>query len=197
MDNVYFKDVANVGDLTLKYEFFEFESEPILFLCTDKNKENLYFCLCSELRYEQRWILVKVDVPELEELIDRKRDIYSIYENSSQIILITADIEGKQNSEVLDFDKIDKLDLPEREVYLECDSNKVLSYLSTVQTKKYRIIIKKEKRQDTKFAKESGILHSNDFYLSATSKIQVKSGNDYHQKDDNRNQNVPDLSSAA
>lgn len=128
MDNVYFKDVANVGDLTLKYEFFEFESEPILFLCTDKNKENLYFCLCSELRYEQRWILVKVDVPELEELIDRKRDIYSIYENSSQIILITADIEGKQNSEVLDFDKIDKLDLPEREVYLECDSNKVLSY---------------------------------------------------------------------
>lgn len=71
MNNVYFENIDQVGKLYLEYVFYEFEYEPILFLCTDKNK-NLYLCLCSEIRYEQKWIITKCNMDILKLLLNKE-----------------------------------------------------------------------------------------------------------------------------
>ena len=58
MSNIYFDNVARIGKLYLEYVFYEFENEPILFLCSDEEKK-LYICLCSDIRYGQKWIVVE------------------------------------------------------------------------------------------------------------------------------------------
>lgn len=54
-EEAYFRNVSEIGDLCLKRVFFEFESEPILFLCENQDKQS-YLCLCSEIRYELKSI---------------------------------------------------------------------------------------------------------------------------------------------
>lgn len=56
--DIYFSQVDGVGALYLRHVFVEFEGEPVLFLCSDTN-ENMYLCLCSEMRSEQRWLIAK------------------------------------------------------------------------------------------------------------------------------------------
>ena len=58
-DSAYFKNIFHIGDMYLDHVFFEFEYEPIIFTCTDSNN-SLYLCLCSEIRYVQRWIITKI-----------------------------------------------------------------------------------------------------------------------------------------
>lgn len=52
MSNLYFNNVEKVGQLYLEYVFFEFESEPMLFICHDQLNQT-YLCLCSDIRHGQ------------------------------------------------------------------------------------------------------------------------------------------------
>ena len=70
MSDIYFDKVIQIGRLYLDYIFYEFESEPILFSCVDDEKK-LYLCLCSEIRYGQKWIITECELSTLKALIDR------------------------------------------------------------------------------------------------------------------------------
>ena len=74
MNRLYFDNVIQIGKLYLEHIFYEFESEPVLFTCSDEQK-NLYFCLCSDIRYGQRWIIMPCSLMQLEALIEEKADI--------------------------------------------------------------------------------------------------------------------------
>ena len=67
MSNLYFNNVEKVGQLYLEYVFFEFESEPILFICHDQLNQT-YLCLCSDIRHGQKWIITKCDTKILRAL---------------------------------------------------------------------------------------------------------------------------------
>ncbi len=58
MNELFFENVSGVGNLYLDYVFDEFNGEPILFMCKN-SVGGLYLCLCSEIRYEQRWVIIK------------------------------------------------------------------------------------------------------------------------------------------
>lgn len=70
----YFKQVTGLGDLFLEHRFMEFEREPILFTCVDA-KGNTFLCLCTEIRYKQKWIVLKCDSTTLSSLIERKMEL--------------------------------------------------------------------------------------------------------------------------
>lgn len=78
MNNLYFENVVHVGNLYLEHIFYAFESEPILFVCSDDARK-LYLCLCAEIRYGQRWIAVESNLNLLKKLTNEKIDIASAF----------------------------------------------------------------------------------------------------------------------
>lgn len=71
---IYFKNIDEIGDLYLDYVFLEYECEPIYFTCVD-DFENIYLCLCSEIRGKQRWVISKSNRAILRKLIDQQLDM--------------------------------------------------------------------------------------------------------------------------
>lgn len=128
MNDIYFKNVNQVGNLYLDYVFFEFEFEPILFTCIDENK-NIYLCLCSEIRGGQKWIITKTNTNLLTNLINEKIDIYSTFFVEDNLIIVTMDIQGNEQSTIIKTSNIDELDLPKKNVYIKCDKDKALNYI--------------------------------------------------------------------
>lgn len=100
----YFSSIPGIGDLYLDQVLYKFEAEPILFTCLDSNKR-LYLCLCSELRYKQKWSIVGCSPETLEALIDRRIDIASAFMSAAEVIAVGGEF--------------DNLDLPERGVFLQ------------------------------------------------------------------------------
>lgn len=128
MNNIYFENVNQIGNLYLDYVFFEFEFEPILFTCIDENK-NIYLCLCSEIRGGQKWIITKTNTNLLTNLINEKIDIYSAFFVEDNLIIVTMDIQGNEKSTIIKTSDIDELDLPKKNVYIKCDKDKALNYI--------------------------------------------------------------------
>lgn len=128
MSNVYFENVEQIGSLYMEHIFFEFENEPILFVCRD-DADKLYLCLCSEIRAGQRWIVARTDIETLSLLIDKKMDILSAFLKVSNVVIIDMDLGGNEKSRVVERDAIDKLDLPKEGTYIRCDKTKAYNYL--------------------------------------------------------------------
>lgn len=128
MNNIYFNGVKEIGNLYLEHIFYEFENEPILFLCSDSTKK-LYICICSDFRYEQKWVITKCSISRLRALINEEIDIASAFLSSKTAIIITMDIEGNESSRIMNMDKVDRLDLPKEGTFIRCDEEKAQNYL--------------------------------------------------------------------
>ena len=128
MYDVYFNNIVEIGDLYLEYIFYEFENEPILFVCTDREK-NIYLCICSDIRYEQKWVIAKSNINILKSLIKEEIDIVSAFLYARKATIVTMDLQGNENSFNMDMNKIDRLDLPKDGVFVKCDKEKAENYL--------------------------------------------------------------------
>ena len=124
----YFTNVVGIGDLYLDYIFFEFEDEPILFVCVDRCGY-LYLCICTEIRYEQDWVITLVDQEQLTELVQQRRDIQSIFAESKKIIFIKMSVDKSESSKQVSYEKLDPLELPDQGVYFPCDVVGAMSYI--------------------------------------------------------------------
>lgn len=129
MNELYFKNVTKTDNLYLDFILYEFENEPILFICKDKN-ENLYLCLCSEIRYEQKWLIVPCGLSTLEKLVDQKIDIATAFLNYPQLIIIKMDLNGNESSFMISTDCVDRLDLPEEGTFLQYNLDALQEYIS-------------------------------------------------------------------
>ena len=106
MNDVFFRNITNIGDLCLDHIFFEFESEPILFTCTD-NANKIYLCVCSEMRYFQKWVLSECSLLNLAAMIDERIDITTTFLKANELITIISDIHGREESQVIRSNEID------------------------------------------------------------------------------------------
>lgn len=129
MNTLYFRNIEGVGDLYLDHVFYEFEGEPILFTCYEKEKREIYLSICSEIRFEQRWILVKSTVDLLISLVEKKIDIAQAFLQADEAIQVTMDLEGNEKSVIKSLREIDRLDLPEEGTWIRCDEEAALAYL--------------------------------------------------------------------
>lgn len=128
MNEIYFDKVEQIGRLYLDYIFFEFESEPILFSCVDDEKK-LYLCLCSEIRYGQKWIVTKCELSTLRALIEEKMDIASAFLLKDKVIIINMNLQGDESSYIIASDEIDRLDLPKEGTYIRDNKEDAKNYL--------------------------------------------------------------------
>lgn len=128
MNNLYFENVVHVGNLYLEHIFYAFESEPILFVCSDDARK-LYLCLCAEIRYGQRWIAVESNLNLLKKLTNEKIDIASAFLGPREAIVIDMDLQGNEHSVQMNINKVDRFDLPEEGTFIRCDKEKAQNYL--------------------------------------------------------------------
>ena len=128
MKRSYSENVTGIGNLYLEYVFYEFEQEPVLFLCRDEYA-NIYLCLCADIRYEQSWIVVPCNTMLLHLLIEEKMDIASVFLSRKNGWKIVMDIHGNEKNESIQMNDIDRLDLPKEGTYIRCDKEKAETYL--------------------------------------------------------------------
>jgi len=117
MDNEYFSNMADIEDLSLDKVFLVYESEPILFLCKDKN-DNMYFCVCTEIRYIKKWLVTKISSDDLSDLENQKIDIYTAITKNEKMIEIIQ-IEDRMISFNRYTKFIDDRYLPEKGTFLK------------------------------------------------------------------------------
>lgn len=145
----YFQGVTGAGDLYLEHIFYEFEGEPIVFTCVNREKE-LYLCLCSEIRSGQKWMISPCDTRLLWELVEEKRDLVSAFRSAGWMIAAEMDLQGNERSEIVDAEEVDELDLPKEGLVLRCDKESARQYLVgkrniSVETISYNLCIGAEK----------------------------------------------------
>lgn len=128
MNEVYFENIEQIGSLFLDYVFYEFEKEPILFICEDIRKR-LYLCLCSDIRYEQKWLIIPGSIAVLRSLVEEKMDIASVFLKCPSVISVVMDWQGKENCCVIETGRLDRLDLPKEGTFIRCDKDKAHNYL--------------------------------------------------------------------
>lgn len=124
MNNKYFENIEGIGALYLQYVFYEFEHEPILFVCENIDKE-LFLCLCSDIRYEQKWIISKTNIMILKMLVDNRIDIATAFLKQEKLFVNIMDLKGDEESVIINRSELDRLDLPKEGTYVkDNDDNK-------------------------------------------------------------------------
>ena len=171
MKEIYFDHVAQIGNLYLDYVFYEFEFEPILFTCVD-NAKNLYFCLCSDIRYGQRWLIMPCSTVALRGLIEEKIDIASAFLSSPQIIVVDMDLQGEEHSREIDYGQVDRLDLPQEGTYIRCDKRKARDYL---WHKEWEALLQKfQKEEEADYSAKATVLQTYLFKICEIAEISFQ-----------------------
>lgn len=118
MKKIYFENVLDIGNLYLEHIYNTFEYEPILFTCSD-DYNNLYFCICSDFRYTQKWIIVETDINILTKLVLGEIDILSVFTSKKKMIEAIKSASSDISYELKDTNNINFLDLPKSKIYLK------------------------------------------------------------------------------
>lgn len=121
MNELYFKNVSGIGDLYLEQVFNEFEGENIVFICVS-DEEVRYLCVCYEMRSNLKWIICPISTSSLLALIQRRIDLYSVFEAASILTEIVYDGDG-ESSKQYDFDLFNHNFLPNKGTLLKPDSS--------------------------------------------------------------------------
>jgi len=131
----YFKNITGVGSLTVEYIIFE-ANYPALFTCRDSLGE-LYLCLCYDSRQEQQWIISKT-TSQL--VIDMLCDKISLYDSlvspyNKNYIVKWSYASQQENVLEIEFENIDKLDLPTQGEFIEAETGEFGEYINQLRLK--------------------------------------------------------------
>lgn len=128
---VYFENVPNIGDLKIDEVFFDFEYVPILFSCIDNNN-NLYLCVCAEIRKTQQWVISPISSKLLIEMLQDKITIFQAFELSyNSKIFAEYSKDSGITYKSIEFQGLDLLLLPEKDEYLE-DEESFVEYINSL-----------------------------------------------------------------
>lgn len=129
----YFKNVPFIGDLKLDYIFFE-DIYPVFFTCLDKLK-NLYICSCCDYINEQRWIVSPVNNEDILNMLKNKISLYKIFEIGEGYRFIIIWHKNKEICNMVNFEDINKADLPNDASYFDADEDEYNEYVKHIDNK--------------------------------------------------------------
>jgi len=122
MNEIYFEDVINIGNLYLEKTFNKFEDENIIFIC--KTSDDIrYFCICYEFRSSLKWIICKISPDFIIKLISKKIDIRNVFQQSDGDWINIIYKDGKENSNIVQKNNYQENILPKSGVFLKADRN--------------------------------------------------------------------------
>lgn len=127
MNEAYFTNIKDIGDLYLEQVFNIFEEENIIFVCMD-TEQNRYLCVCYEIRYNLEWAIRKIPRNILVDFLKKRIDMYTAFQLSDGDLIQYVYDGNKEWSKTFLIEEFDKNLLPEKGVYLIPDID-VTNYL--------------------------------------------------------------------
>lgn len=103
-------------ELVVDKEFLSYDGIPLLCVCKDED-EKLYFCNCTEVRSEERWVLYPATKRQIEQIVSKSKTPAEVFQDSSVVYMYTIGLDtGRGTLRELTVDELSDADrLPEGE----------------------------------------------------------------------------------
>lgn len=101
-------------ELVVDKEFLSYDGIPLLCVCKDED-EKLYFCNCTEVRSEERWVLYPATKRQIEQIVSKSKTPAEVFQDSRVVYMYTIGLDtGRGTLRELTFDELSDADrLPE------------------------------------------------------------------------------------
>lgn len=142
MNKAYFYDFHEYGDLYLEKTLYEFEGQPITFVCLDqKQKRYLCHCICPVIPFT--WLVSRITNEELCEILWGQKTVFDYYRNSKSCVVMAEYNDGMKYSEYSP-GRVPDSELPDRVYHI--DYRDYNSYIETLKNNK--VVIRDLKPQN-------------------------------------------------
>ena len=103
-------------ELVVDKEFLSYDGIPLLCVCKDED-EKLYFCNCTEVRSEERWVLYPATKRQIEQIVSKSKTPAEVLQDSRVVYMYTIGLDtGRGTLRELTVDELSDADrLPEGE----------------------------------------------------------------------------------
>lgn len=100
--------------LVVDKEFLSYDGIPLLCVCKDED-EKLYFCNCTEVRSEERWVLYPATKRQIEQIVSKSKTPAEVFQDSRVVYMYTIGLDtGRGTLRELTVDELSDADrLPE------------------------------------------------------------------------------------
>lgn len=94
--------------------FLSYDGIPLLCVCKDKD-ERMYFCNCTEVRSEERWVLYPATKRQIEQIVSKSKTPAEVFQDSRVVYMYTIGLDtGRGTLRELTVDELSDADkLPE------------------------------------------------------------------------------------
>ena len=101
-------------ELVVDKEFLSYDGIPLLCVCKDED-EKLYFCNCTEVRGEERWVLYPATKRQIEQIVSKSKTPAEVFQDSRVVYMYTIGLDtGRGTLRELTVDELSDADkLPE------------------------------------------------------------------------------------
>lgn len=101
-------------ELVVDKEFLSYDGIPLLCVCKDED-EKLYFCNCTEVRSEERWVLYSATKRQIEQIVSKSKTPAEVFQDSRVVYMYTIGLDtGRGTLRELTVDELSDADrLPE------------------------------------------------------------------------------------
>ena len=101
-------------ELVVDKEFLSYDGVPLLCVCKDED-EKLYFCNCTEVRSEERWVLYPATKRQIEQIVSKSKTPAEVFQDSRVVYMYTIGLDtGRGTLRELTADELSDADkLPE------------------------------------------------------------------------------------
>lgn len=101
-------------ELVVDKEFLSYDGIPLLCVCRDED-EKLYFCNCTEVRSEERWVLYPATKRQIEQIVSKSKTPAEVFQDSRVVYMYTIGLDtGRGTLRELTVDELSDADrLPE------------------------------------------------------------------------------------
>lgn len=101
-------------ELVVDKEFLSYDGIPLLCVCKDED-EKLYFCNCTEVRSEERWVLYPATKRQIEQIVSKSKTPAEVFQDSRAVYMYTIGLDtGRGTLRELTVDELSDADkLPE------------------------------------------------------------------------------------
>ena len=79
-------------ELVVDKVFLSYDGIPLLCVCKDKD-EKLYFCNCTEVRSEERWVLHPATKRQIEQIVNKSKTPAEVFQDSRVVYMYTIGLD--------------------------------------------------------------------------------------------------------
>lgn len=77
--------------------FLYYDGIPLLCVCKDED-ERMYFCNCTEVRSEERWVLYPATEQQIEQIASKSKTPAEVFQNGHVVYMYTISLDTDQGT---------------------------------------------------------------------------------------------------